>query len=385
MSEKEFLYQMRLKIFQEADKKEIPVTLLCLKHHVSRKWFYKWKKRREKEGDEGLKSRIREAPKMPNRVPKEIEEQILNFVKEYPTYGPERTEAELKGSGISIGHTGIYNLLKKRGLNTAKSRLELVRKLSGEVVTQDEITRDKKKAKNNHVEATYPGQLVGEDTFYIGCLKGIGRIYHQVSCDCFSSFGVAKVYDNKTTDASIDFVENHLTRKFAPVRIERILTDCGTEYTTWHQEAIPNHEFEKTCKKLGIKHTTTKVKHPWTNGYVERLNKTLLDEFYSVAFRKKRYESIEALQVDLDAFMDYYNYRRTHQGYKLKKNGYRIPAEAHLQEDLTLKKESSKVKIPESIRGRKEVVEKNLTFTYGSVKIKNENKEVLEYQFVTTS
>jgi len=116
-------------------------------------------------------------------------------------------------------------------------------------------------------------------------------------------------------------VENHLTKKFAPVKIERLLTDCGTEYTTWHEEAIPNHEFEKTCKKLGIKHTTTKVKHPWTNGYVERLNKTLLDEFYSVAFRKKRYESIEALQIDLDNFMDYYNYRRTHQGYKLKENG----------------------------------------------------------------
>jgi len=92
--------------------------------------------------------------------------------------------------------------------------------------------------------------LIVEDTFYIGCLKGIGKIYHQVGCDCFSSFGAAKVYDNKTTKASTDFVENHLVKKFAPVRIERILTDCGTEYATWHEEAIPNHEFKKTCKKL---------------------------------------------------------------------------------------------------------------------------------------
>jgi transposase InsO family protein len=105
--------------------------------------------------------------------------------------------------------------------------------------------------------------LIGQDTFYIGCLKGIGRIYHQVACDCFSSFGAAKVYDNKTTKVSTDFVENHLAKKFAPVKIERILTDCGTEYTTWHEEAIPNHEFEKTCNRLGIKHTTTKVKHPF--------------------------------------------------------------------------------------------------------------------------
>jgi transposase len=206
-----------------------------------RKWFYKWKKSREKEGDEGLRSKIRAAPKMPNRVPEEIEKQILNFMKDYPTYGQERTEAELKSAGIFLGHTGIYNVLKKRGLNTAKSRLEWVRKLSGEVVTQDEITRDKEKAKNSHVEAAYSGQLIGEDTFYIGCLKGIGRIYHQVGCDCFSSFGAAKVYDNKTTNASTDFVENHLVKKLDPVKIERILTDCGTEYTllAWRSNTKP--------------------------------------------------------------------------------------------------------------------------------------------------
>jgi len=64
------------------------------------------------------------------------------------------------------------------------------------------------------------------------------------------------------------------------------------------------------------------------------LNKTLLDEFYSVVFRKKRYKSIEELQIELDNFMDYYNYRRTHQGYKLKKNGYKTPAEVHFQKNL---------------------------------------------------
>ena len=176
--------------------------------------------------------------------------------------------------------------------------------MSGEIVALDEIVRDKEKAKTNHVEAHYPGQLVSQDTFYIGCIKGIGRIYHQVACNCFSSFDAAKVYDNKTTKASTDFVEKHLVKKFTPVKIERILTDSGPEYIPWHEEAILNHEFEKTCNRLGIKHTTTKVKHPWTNSYIERLNRTLLDEFYSVAFRKKQYKSIEELQTDLDSFMN---------------------------------------------------------------------------------
>ena len=188
---------------------------------------------------------------------------------------------------VETWYTGIYNILKKRCLTTAKARLEWVGKVSGEITTQDERTRDKEKAKKNHVEANYAGQLIGQDTFYIGCLKGIGRIDHQVIGDCFSSFGAANVYDNKTTKVSTDVVENHLAKKVAPVKIERILTDCGTESTTWHEKAIPTHEVEKTCNRLGIKDTTTKGKHPWTNGYGERLNKTPLDEFYAVAFRKK--------------------------------------------------------------------------------------------------
>ena len=111
-----------------------------------------------------MRSQIRAVPKIPGRVPKETEEQMLNFIKDYPAYGPERIEAELKSVGISVGHTGIYNILMKRGLTTAKACLERVRNLSGEIITQDERTRDKEKATKNHVEANYPGRLIGQDT-----------------------------------------------------------------------------------------------------------------------------------------------------------------------------------------------------------------------------
>jgi len=160
---------------------------------------------------------------MPGRVPKELEEQMLTFIKEDPPYGPERTGAERTSVGSSVGHTGIYNILEKKGLTTAKARLEWVGKVSGEITTQDERTRDKEKAKKNHVEANYAGQLTGQDTFYIGCLKGIGRIDHQVTGDCFSSFGAANVDDNKATRVSTDVVENHLAKKVTPVEIERSL------------------------------------------------------------------------------------------------------------------------------------------------------------------
>ncbi|MFH1612640.1 MAG: integrase core domain-containing protein [bacterium] len=221
----------------------------------------------------------------------------------------------------------------------------------------------------------------------MGCLKGIGRIYHQIACDCFSSFGSAKIYANKTVATSCDFVKNHLIKRFAGVGIKRLLTDCGTEYTTWHEHAKPMHKFKKMCESMGIRHTTTKVRHPWTNGYVERLNKTILDEFYSLAFRKKRYKSIENLQVDLDKFMENYNYRRTHQGYKLKENGYSTPAEAHLsrnlKKDLTKEVKSSKIKT-DIMKKKKEVIEE-LISENNFMQKRQTKKKVLVYQFVTTS
>jgi len=165
---------------------------------------------------------------------------------------------------------------------------------------------------------------------------------------------------------------------------ERTLPGCGTESTTWHEEAIPTHEVEKTCNRLGIKHATTKVQHPLTNGYGERLNKTLLDEFYAVAFRKERYERSEDLQIDLDNLMDYSNYRRMHQGYKLKQNGVRKPAEAHFSNNLALNKKSANVKVLELIRGERGV-EENLPLAYDSVETENKKKEVPECQLVTTS
>jgi len=152
---------------------------------------------------------------MPGREPKELEEQTLTFVREDPPYGPERTSV-----GLSVGHTSIEGILKKRDVTTVKACLEWVRKLSGEIITQDERTRDKEKATNNHVEANYPSQLIGQDTFYIRCLKRIGRIDHQVAGDCFSSVGAANIYDNKTTKVPTNVVENHLAKKIVPGKRE---------------------------------------------------------------------------------------------------------------------------------------------------------------------
>jgi len=101
-------------------------------------------------------------------VPKELEEQMLTFVREDPPYGPERTEAERTSVGLSVGHTSIEGILKKRDVTTVKARVEWVRNLSGEIISQDERTRDKETAKKNHVEANVRGRLIGQDTSISG-------------------------------------------------------------------------------------------------------------------------------------------------------------------------------------------------------------------------
>ena len=89
-----------------------------------------------------------------------------------------------------------------------------------------------------------------------------------------------------------------------------MLTDRGTEYCGNPE----HHEYELYLAVENVDHTRTKVKNPQTNGICERFHKTVLDEFYRVAFRKRIYETIGQLQDDLDAWMREYNEARSHQG-----------------------------------------------------------------------
>ena len=178
---------------------------------------------------------VRKNPEMPNQVPVDIEYRILDYIKEYPTHGPQRICNQLsmeKYGFIKVGHTGVHGVLCMNNLNTKKKRLQWIQELSGVVVNISQIERDREKSKTRHIEASYPGELVGIDTFYVGCLKGVGRLYQQTACDCFSSFGWAKLYLDKSADSAIDFLENNLLLKSSWVRIHRLLQDNGKEYTT---------------------------------------------------------------------------------------------------------------------------------------------------------
>jgi len=303
------LRKQAMKLFESGKT----VSEVCRLLGRSRTWFYKWRNNARIEGPDGLRSRIRQ-PNPHNKTPVKVEEVVLDALDQFPTYGPQRIAYILNRNGTNIGRTAVHGVMKRNHLNRRKHRLEWVRIRSGEIVTLTELETARQKAKSRHIYAEKPGDLVGIDTFYVGCLKGVGRIYQMTGCDTATSFGWAKLYTDKSAASAIDFVK-HICASNHDVPISAVLTDNGKEFTThWKGRC---HDFEFFLKMSKIKHHYTQVKHPWTNGFTERLNRTILEEFLQVALRKTRYYTLAQLQDDLDLFMNDYNLNRPHQGYRL--------------------------------------------------------------------
>jgi len=163
------------------------------------------------------------------------------------------------------------------------------------------------------IEAPTPGYLGCQDTYYVGTLKGVGRVYAQTFIDANAAVGFAKLYLSKVPMTAVDLLHERVLPFYEAlgVPLQRVLTDTGREYC-----GRPlHHPVELYCAVEQVEHRTTRVGSPESNGMVERFNRTLKEEFFSVAYRKRLYESVEALQTDLDAFLSFYNERRAHHGY----------------------------------------------------------------------
>jgi len=318
------MYRDRLHIIKYFLNHPISVIALCKQFNRSRTWFYKWKQRYDEYGDIGLMNISRSPPAQPNQTPLDVEMKILDFIEHHPSYGPERIANELSRQGTVVKPSAAYNVLRRHKLNTRKLRLEHIRIKHGLVKTASDLERARDKAKTRSLKTDYPGHIVGMDLFYVGCLKGIGRIYQYTGVDTYASFGWAKLYTDKTALSACDFMM-HVYNNSQDVTIRSVLTDNGLEFTTHHKSK--NHSFERLLKVLNIKHRLTKVRHPWTNGACERLNRTILEEFYQLAFRARIYETLDQLNDDLQKYLRIYNYQRTHQG---KRTNGRIPAELYL-------------------------------------------------------
>jgi transposase InsO family protein len=291
----------------------------CRKTGISRQHFYDIKKAIEEEGLEGLLEKSRTAPRIGNRVAPEIEEKLLEYSLTYPTHGQTRTANELKKKGIILSAGGVRSIWLRHNLHIKGLRLKRLEQWAAEntnILTESQV-RALEEAKEEReaygeVESHHPAFLFAQDTYYVGYIKGVGKIYQQTGIDTYSNVGFAKLYNDRTALTAADFLNDKVFPLFDEygMRVLRILSDNGPEYCGRQD----SHAYQLFLHLNDIEHTRIKVRHPQTNGSVERLNQTIQDEFYKVAFRKKLYGSIAEIQADLDEFMISYNTDRTNQG-----------------------------------------------------------------------
>lgn len=319
----DFAFKLRCTVFDEWLNGQHNVKALCKKYGFSRKWFYKYKERFLQSGFDGLKDKIRRKPTMLHALALDEKIAIMDYIYNNPTHGPKRISMELKMNSNSISEGAIYNFLSRENLNTKLKRILWAESQGKKILTNKQ--KAYLNAQHRHIESNRPGELVSVDTFWLN-IKNFRRIYQYTACDTFSSYGWAKVYHSKTADETIDFLENHILKNVPRGKIKRILTDQGTEfYSARHKRHLT--WLEDTYKEYNLKHSVTKIAHPWTNGYAERLNRTIWDEFYLCRLSEE-FDSLSAIQKELDIFMREYNFRRVHTGYKLKEQGYLYPYQA---------------------------------------------------------
>ena len=295
------------------------VSKACQIMGLSRDTFYRYKAAVEEGGVDALFEANRRKPNHKNRVEPEIEQAVKEYALDFPAHGQVRASNELRKSGIFVSPTGVRGIWLRHELANFKDRLKaLEAKVAAEgiVLTEPQVQALEKKKLDDEacgeIETAHPGYLGSQDTFYVGTLKGVGRIYQQTFVDTYSKVAFAKLYTTKTPITAADMLNDRVLPFFEQHELPmlRILTDRGTEYCG----KADRHDYQLYLALNDIDHTKTRVKSPQTNGICERFHKTILQEFYQVTFRKKIYTDMASLQKDLDEWLAYYNNERTHQG-----------------------------------------------------------------------
>ena len=295
------------------------VSKACKVMGVSRDTFYRYQELASTGNMDALINQSRRTPNLKNRVDEQTEQAVVDFAIQYPAYGQHRTSNELRQIGIFVSGSGVRSIWLRHNLENFKKRLkalEIKVAQEGIQLNDQQIAALERKHEDDvacgEIETHHPGYLGAQDTFYVGNLKGVGRIYQQTFIDTYSKVVHCKLYTTKTPITAADLLNDRVLPFYESQELPmlRILTDRGTEYCG----KVEHHDYELYLALNDIDHTKTKAASPQTNGICERFHKTILQELHQITFRKKLYSSLEELQLDLDGWLKFYNTERTHQG-----------------------------------------------------------------------
>lgn len=312
----ESIQGLRLQVIRRAS--QVGVSTACREAGISRTLFYRWQTRLSHYGVDGLHPRrLRARPGPAPRLLPQVERRLLAVAIAEATWGAARLAAYAQRLWrLRVAPSTVQRLLRRHGLATRRQRLLVLEHHSAQQAgLLTERTRralwQLRHGRTQHVEATQPGELVCLDAFYIGKLKGVGKVWQITACDAATSYGVARILPALSPTAVAAFLRQVVVPLFrrAGWPVQRVLTDGGGEF---------RGSFDETCTALGIRHTRTKPRHAWTNGFVERLQQTILTEHWRVVFRRHYFTSRAALDRSLQRFMQFYNFERPHHGYRVR-------------------------------------------------------------------
>jgi hypothetical protein len=312
MTLEDSIHIQRLRVLRTAERLG-NVSEACRQHGMSRTLFYRLRGRLEQYGPDGVHPKRRQARRgRPSPLGVQTERRVIAFALAWPTCGPQWFSDQLAREGLTVASTTIWRLLRRAGLGTRRARLAVLEQHSAATVGLLTERTGRAHRGGRHVEAAAPGELLSLDTFYVGKLKGVGKVWQITGCDVASSFGWARLIVGEVTAAAVLGFLRAVVRpsyRQAGWHLRRVLTDNGKEF---------KGVFAAGCERLRIRVTRTKPRHAWTNGFVERLQKTILHEHWRIAFRRQYFTSRRSLQGSLDRFLQFYNHERTHRGYRLR-------------------------------------------------------------------
>ena len=321
MTHDDLIYRHRLRLFARAG--QVGVSQACRELGFHRSTYYRWKARVEREGLGILRPRERRPPRMPNQTPVWVEERIVALALAMPGLGARRLAAQLARpgwGGLTVSASGVAKVLTRRGLGTRRHRLSLVAGYASPP-EQPPGPQQREPAAERHLDAAQPGDLVGFDCFHIGRLSGTkGRVWQYTAIDVASSFVWAEVHvtplnpSSQHTAGLVDRVARELAR--AGWQLDAVLSDNGSEFRA--------KTFRAAVRATGAKHRFIRAGRPQTNGSVERVQRTILEECWRPTFARSLVPKFTALRRDLKAYLGYYNHERAHTG---RHNQGRTPAQ----------------------------------------------------------